>query len=119
MRFTITSAGSDDAVRLIIVCEMDSARTLTTSLYCQYGFDTSAKPAGFIDPFGDIERYGPVGDPISLAVLSPGLRGAELAAAAPGQREAPPPEQLRRVGRGVPAQEQPPGSFTSAYRSRR
>ncbi|KAK3356393.1 hypothetical protein B0T25DRAFT_602828 [Lasiosphaeria hispida] len=70
-RFTVvTDRGK--TTQIILVCELDGMNALRTSLYCEHGYNTSTKPEGFIDPFGDIERYGPVGDPFSLAVLSPG-----------------------------------------------
>jgi hypothetical protein len=42
------------------------------SLYAETGLQSSLKPEGFIDPFKNIEQYGPLGDPFSLSVLSPG-----------------------------------------------
>ena len=41
------------------------------SLYTETSLHNSQKPEGFIDPFHNIEKYGPLGDRFSLSVLRP------------------------------------------------
>jgi hypothetical protein len=63
---------SEETTSLILVCDFASGQKLRFSLYAETGLQSSPKPKGFIDPFTDIERYGPLGDPLSFSVLSPG-----------------------------------------------
>lgn len=51
---------------------MRGGSSLEFSLYAETGLQNSSMPEAFIDPFKDIERYGPLGDPFSLSVLTPG-----------------------------------------------
>lgn len=82
LRFCVTSrvspaqpnygTTSEESANFILMCELISRAKLQFSLYAETGLQSSAKPAGFIDPFQHIERYTPLGDPFSLSVLSPG-----------------------------------------------
>lgn len=82
VRFCVTSrilpqhanhgTASEETTRWLLVCELAGDRDLSISLYAESGLQGSPKPEGFIDPFKDIDQYGPLGDPFSLSVLSPG-----------------------------------------------
>jgi hypothetical protein len=81
VRFCVTSRISprteyeiptEESTSLILVCRLDGSSKLRITLYAQTGLQTSLKPEGFIDPFTNIEHYGPLGDPFSLSVLRPG-----------------------------------------------
>ncbi|KPI44746.1 Vegetative incompatibility protein HET-E-1 [Cyphellophora attinorum] len=84
VRFRVTSrtsptelaygAISEKSSRFILFCELGGSNSLRTSLYAETGLQSSPAPAGFIDPFRNIDQYGPLGDPFSLSVLSPGGR---------------------------------------------
>lgn len=65
---------SEESTQIILVCDLLSMGDLRVSLYAETGLQNSPKPEGFIDPFKSIEQYGPLGDPFSLSVLSPGDR---------------------------------------------
>ncbi|KAL2062462.1 hypothetical protein VTL71DRAFT_6728 [Oculimacula yallundae] len=82
VRFSVTSrvlplspnygTTSEETSKFIVVCELIGRSNLRICLYAESGLLSSTKPQGFIDPFQDIERYPPLGDPFSLSVLSPG-----------------------------------------------
>lgn len=82
VRFCVTSrvlprqpnygTASEESTYFILVCDLASVPNLRMSLYAETGLQSSPKPEGFIDPFKNIEQYGPLGDPFSLSVLSPG-----------------------------------------------
>jgi hypothetical protein len=63
---------SEESTYFILVCDLVGVPNLRMSLYAETGLQSSPKPEGFIDPFKNIEQYGPLGDPFSLFVLSPG-----------------------------------------------
>ena len=81
VRFRVTSraapihanygtSDSEESSQFILAMEMVRS-TLRMNLYAETGLQSSPQPEGFIDPFEDIERYGALGDPFSLSVLSP------------------------------------------------
>jgi len=82
LRFSVTSRipplnprqgmGTEETSQIILLCDLLNMHELRISLYAEAGLQGSAKPEGFIDPFASIEQYGPLGDPFSLNVLSPG-----------------------------------------------
>ena len=82
VRFCVTSrtsamnpnygTGNEEGTQFILVCELVGSSRLRMSLYAETGLRSSLKPEGFIDPFRHIEQYGPLGDPFSLSMLSPG-----------------------------------------------
>jgi len=84
VRFCVTSRtsptnpnygiGKEESTLFILVCELVGPSNLRMSLYAETGFRSSPKPEGLIDPFRHIDQYGPLGDPFSLCVLSPGER---------------------------------------------
>ena len=65
---------SEETTSMILACEFTSGQNLRISLYAETGLQNSPMPKGFIDPFLEIEKYGTLGDPFSLSVLSPGER---------------------------------------------
>jgi hypothetical protein len=67
-----TSREENKFTNIILVCELRQGGNLQISLYAQSGLEQSHKPEGFICPFKNIHMYGPLGNPFSLAVLSPG-----------------------------------------------
>ena len=82
VRFCVTSrtsptnpnygTGGEESRRFILVCDLVGSTSLRMSLYAETGLQSSPRPEGFIDPFRHIDQYGPLGDPFSLSVLSPG-----------------------------------------------
>lgn len=81
VRFSITSRASsqwgattEQTTAFLVVCELTSGPDLRLSLYAQTGLQSSSKPPEFIDPFNEIDQYGPLGDAFSLALLRPGER---------------------------------------------
>jgi hypothetical protein len=81
VRFSVTSRVqvqwdtiTKQTTSFIIVCDLTSGPDFRISLYAQTGLQNSSKPAEFIDPFTDIDQYGPLGDPFSLTMLRPGER---------------------------------------------
>jgi hypothetical protein len=83
VRFSVTSrvlprteygTSTEETSAFILVCKVESSSKIRITLYAQTGLQSSLKPEGFIDPFTNIEQYGPLGDPFSLSVLSPGDR---------------------------------------------
>ncbi|KAK5733270.1 hypothetical protein LTR17_009879 [Elasticomyces elasticus] len=82
VRFRVTSrappvnpnhgSDSEESTQFILVVDLVSAVAIVMSLYAETGVQSSLRPHGFIDPFKDIEKYGPLGDAFSLSVLSPG-----------------------------------------------
>jgi hypothetical protein len=84
VRFCVTSrvlprqpnygTASEESTYFILVCDLAGVNNLRMSLYAETGLPSSLKPEGFIDPFKNIEQYGPLEDPFSLSVLSPGDR---------------------------------------------
>lgn len=81
MRFSITSivlppygATTEETTSFILVCDLTTGPDFRISLYAQTGLQSSGKPGEFIDPFADIDQYGPLGDAFSLSILRPGER---------------------------------------------
>lgn len=84
VRFRVTSRVSprelhygtarEESSSFVLVCNVAGVPNLRMSLYAETGLQSSPKLEGFIDPFKDIAQYGPLGDPFSLSVLSPGDR---------------------------------------------
>jgi Heterokaryon incompatibility protein (HET) len=81
VRFSITSRVSrhygtttEETRSFIAVCDLTTGPDFRISLYAQSGLQSSSKPNEFIDPFIDIDQYGPLGDAFSLSVLRPGER---------------------------------------------
>jgi hypothetical protein len=82
VRFRVTSripsdipiyeTSTEERSQVILFCDLLGRSDLRVSLYAETGLQSSPKPAEFIDPFRNIEQYGPLGDPFSLEVLSPG-----------------------------------------------
>lgn len=78
MRFSITSIATagyqrnEETAAFILVCDLNGGENLRLSLYAQTGLQSSPKPERFIDPFNNIEDYGPLGDAFSLGILRPG-----------------------------------------------
>jgi hypothetical protein len=81
VRFSITSrawsqwgATTEQTTAFVVMCDLTSGQGFRLSLYAQTGLQSSSKPPEFIDPFNDIDQYGPLGDAFSLSVLRPGER---------------------------------------------
>lgn len=82
VRFSVTSTVSDlqheyrtandETTDFIVVCDMTSGQDFRASLYAQTGLQSSLRSEDFIDPFNNIEQYGPLGDAYSLTILRPG-----------------------------------------------
>jgi len=62
----------EDTASFILVCDLAGKSQARLSLYAQTGLQSSPKPERFIDPFTNIEGYGPLGDAFSLDLLRPG-----------------------------------------------
>ncbi|KAG4441844.1 hypothetical protein IFR05_002645 [Cadophora sp. M221] len=81
VRFSVTSrvppphpnygTVSEETSQFILVCELVGKSSLRFRICAESGLESDAQPQGFIDPFRNIERYTPLGDPFSLSVLSP------------------------------------------------
>ncbi|EXJ65654.1 uncharacterized protein A1O5_11181 [Cladophialophora psammophila CBS 110553] len=74
VRFRIVSRLYGGAPRgkdamFILVCHVADRSSLRLGLYTENSLQIT--PKGFIDPFKNIEQYGPLGDPFSLSVLMP------------------------------------------------
>ncbi|KID93690.1 hypothetical protein MAJ_10355, partial [Metarhizium majus ARSEF 297] len=81
VRFSITSivsppygATTEETTSFILVCDLATGPDFRISLYAQTGLQSSVQPGEFIDPFADIDQYGPLGDAFSLSILRPGDR---------------------------------------------
>jgi hypothetical protein len=84
VRFRVTSrmsatnadrgTSSEESTQFILVCELHGSSSVRMSLYAESGLQSSPAPEGFINPFRQLDQYGPLGDPFSLSVLSPGER---------------------------------------------
>jgi hypothetical protein len=81
VRFSITSRivlstgmNSEEATSFILVCDLTTEPKFRVSLYAQTGLQSSPMSSKFIDPFDDIDHYGPLGNAFSLSVLRPGQR---------------------------------------------
>lgn len=81
VRFSVTSRivlptgmNSEETTSFIVVCDLTSGPDFRVSIYAQTGLQSSSKSREFIDPFDDINHYGPLGDAFSLSILRPGER---------------------------------------------
>lgn len=78
VRFSVTSSvaieevggTSEKTSSFIAVCDL-SGKDLRVCLYAESGLKRSRKPADFINPFTNINQYGPLGDAFSLTLLRP------------------------------------------------
>lgn len=77
VRFSVTSVATvhyqrnEETTAFILVCDLNG-KELRLTLYAQTGLQSSPKPERFIDPFTNIDDYGPLGDAFSLNILRPG-----------------------------------------------
>ncbi|KAK5659063.1 hypothetical protein OQA88_1151 [Cercophora sp. LCS_1] len=79
VRFSITSIvttmgyqQSEETTPFLLVCDLGSGNPPRLCLYAQSGLQSTLRSERFIDPFTNIEDYGPLGDAFSLDNLRPG-----------------------------------------------
>jgi Heterokaryon incompatibility protein (HET) len=65
-----------DGLKVLVVCDLDEVEGLKAGVFGEPDLSPDAgMAAGFISPFRDLTRYGPQGDPESLAMLSSRVKG--------------------------------------------